>query len=231
MKDLEWSPSIFDPSQPQRPWGRRAECWDTVSFCVCVGGMRIEHAFSVTLSHMDGVVKALTVVPGQRLSTALPPWKPFPCIQITGQRIWRTDHFKMSSQVFRRTTTMQVSSYSKSHFDHRILLNWKPTQRWFHVIVQSSAVRGILYFYIETELLDSSGSTFHSTFYTKFWRMVKIKILGAVVNRGLILLEVASYLLKHDVNKIGIFRPVCISVFFFLKQITENLTPFIEEEN
>lgn len=57
--------------------------------------------------------------------------------------------------------------------------------------------------------------------------MVKIKILGAVVNRGLILLEVASYLLKHDVNKIGIFRLVCISVFFFLKQITESIIPFI----
>lgn len=39
---------------------------------------------------------------------------------------------------------------------------------------------------------------------------------GAVVNRGLILLEVASYLLKHDVNKIGIFWPACISVCFFL---------------
>lgn len=47
-------------------------------------------------------------------------------------------------------------------------------------------------------------------------------ILGAVVNRGLILLEVASYLLKHDVNKIGIFWLVCISVVFFLKQITED---------
>ena len=30
-------------------------------------------------------------------------------------------------------------------------------------------------------------------------------ILGAIVNRGLILLAVASYLFKHDVNKIGIF--------------------------
>lgn len=84
-----------------------------------------------------------------------------------------TDHFKMSSQVFRKTTTMQVSSCSKSHFDPSILLNWKPTERWFHVTIQSLAVRGNLYFYIETQLLDSSGSTFHSTFYTKFWRMVK----------------------------------------------------------
>lgn len=58
--------------------------------------------------------------------------------------------------------------------------------------------------------------------------MVKLKILGGVVNRGLILLEVASYLLKHDVNKLGIFRLVVYKCFFFfLKQITENITPFI----
>lgn len=48
-----------------------------------------------------------------------------------------------------------------------------------------------------------------------------MKYWGTVVNRGLILLEVASYLLKHDVNKIGIFCLMCISVFF-LKKIRED---------
>ena len=46
--------------------------------------------------------------------------------------------------------------------------------------------------------------------------------IGAVINRGLILLEVASYLLKHDVNKIGIFWLMCIS-FVSFKQITEDV--------
>lgn len=61
--------------------------------------------------------------------------------------------------------------------------------------------------------------------------MVKLKILGGVVNRGLILLEVASYLLKHDVNKLGIFRHTAGALLlednylFGLAPVTEYVCP------
>lgn len=88
-----------------------------------VGGVKIEHVFSVTLSHMDGVVKALTVPRPKTIHYLAPLEAPSLYTNNWSENLENIDHFKMSSQVFRKTTTMQVSSCSKSHLDHRILLN------------------------------------------------------------------------------------------------------------
>lgn len=179
MKDLEWSASICYVSQPRSPQGGELSVvlWCLI-FCGRDENSKTEKSTSsqwllATWMEWQSCPRPKTVhclAPLEALSL---------CTNNQSKNLENiADHFKMSSQVFRKTTTVQVSSCSKSHLDPRILLNWKPSERRFHVTVQSSAVRGNLYFYIETQLLDSSGSTFHSTFYTKFWRMVKIKYLG-----------------------------------------------------